>query len=142
MRSEEGRLTIGALAKANGVGVETIRFYQREGLLPTPPRPFGGIRRYGHAEAERLRFVKRAQRVGFSLDEIRGLLQLEDGTHCSAAAVIAATRLADVRAKLADLRRMEAVLSELVNQCRTHRGNVSCPLITALQSERKRGAPE
>ncbi len=75
-------LTIGVFAKAAGVNVETIRFYQRKGLLPEPDKPYGSIRRYGEADVTRVRFVKSAQRLGFSLDEIAELLRLEDGTHC------------------------------------------------------------
>lgn len=125
-------LTIGALAKAAGVNVETIRFYQRRGLLLEPERPYGGIRRYGAVEVARVKFVKSAQRLGFSLDEIAQLLRLEDGTHCREAAELAAARLADVRARLADLRRMESALSQLVAACHTQHGQVSCPLIAAL----------
>lgn len=126
-------LTIGAFAKAAGVNVETIRFYQHKGLLPTPQRRYGSIRRYGAADVARLKFVQAAQRLGFSLDEIGQLLKLEDGTHCSEAADLAARQLTDVRAKLADLNRIEAALSKLVSQCRAHRSNVSCPLIAALR---------
>lgn len=126
-------LTIGVLAKAAGVNVETIRFYQLKGLLPTPERPYGSIRRYGPADVERVKFVKSAQRLGFSLDEVGQLLKLEDGTHCIEAAELAALRLADVRARLADLTRMEDALSKLVSECNTHHGTVSCPLIAALR---------
>ncbi len=129
------RLTIGAFAKAAGVNVETIRFYQHKGLLATPQRQYGGIRRYGAADVARLKFVKAAQRLGFSLDQIRQLLSLEDGTHCKEAAEMAAKRLTDVRAKLADLARMEVVLSKLVGECRRRRGTVSCPLIAALHGD-------
>ncbi|CAJ0723256.1 Hg(II)-responsive transcriptional regulator [Ralstonia pickettii] len=125
-------LTIGAFAKAAGVNVETIRFYQRKGLLLEPNRPYGSIRRYGAADVARVKFVKSAQRLGFSLDEIAELLELEDGSHCSEAAELAALRLADVRARLADLTRMEAVLSKLVAECCAQNGQVSCPLIDAL----------
>ncbi len=127
-------LTIGAFAKAAGVGVETIRFYQRKGLLPEPDRPYGGIRRYGGADVARVKFIKSAQRLGFSLHEIGELLKLEDGRHCHETARFAARRLADVRARLADLARMEAVLSKLVDECKTQQGNVFCPLIAALHS--------
>jgi len=125
-------LTIGAFAKAAGVHVETIRFYQRKSLLVEPKRPYGSIRRYGAADVARVKFVKAAQRLGFSLDEIGELLRLEDGTHCSEAAGLATPRLADVRARLDDLMRMEQVLSKLVNECSAHDGHVSCPLIDAL----------
>jgi len=125
-------LTIGAFAKAAGVHVETIRFYQRKSLLVEPKRPYGSIRRYGAADVARVKFMKAAQRLGFSLDEIGELLRLEDGTHCSEAAGLATPRLADVRARLDDLMRMEQVLSKLVNECSAHDGHVSCPLIDAL----------
>jgi MerR family mercuric resistance operon transcriptional regulator len=78
-------LTIGAFAKAAGVNVETIRFYQRKGLLPEPDKPYGSIRRYGEADVARVKFVKSAQRLGFSLDEVAGLLRLDDGAHCDEA---------------------------------------------------------
>lgn len=126
-------LTIGALASAAQVGVETIRFYQRKGLLAEPPRPRGGIRRYDDGDIARVRFVKAAQRLGFSLDDIAELLGLDDGSRCSQARRVATRKLLDVRARLADLRRMEAVLSELVGRCETTRGTVTCPLIEALQ---------
>ena len=125
-------LTIGAFAKAAGVNVETIRFYQRKGLLPEPDKPYGGIRRYGEADVTRVRFVKSAQRLGFSLDEVAELLRLEDGTHCKEASTLAEHKLKDVREKLADLTRLEAALSGLLRSCRATKGNVSCPLIAAL----------
>jgi MerR family transcriptional regulator, mercuric resistance operon regulatory protein len=128
-------LTIGAFAKAAGVNVETIRFYQRKELLQTPRRRYGRIRRYGAADVARLQFVKAAQRLGFNLEQVEQLLKLEDGTHCREAAELAAQQLADVRAKLAHLNRISAALSKLVSECRAHRGNVSCPLIAALRSE-------
>ncbi len=132
METELRNLTIGAFAKAGGVNVETIRFYQRRGLLTEPDRPYGGVRRYGRADVERVRFVKSAQRLGFSLDEVAQLLKLEDGTHCSEAAELAAARLTDVRARLAGLMRMESALSNLVSECGRQQGNVSCPLIASL----------
>ncbi len=132
MMNDPPILTIGAFAKAAEVNVETIRFYQRKWLLPEPDRLYGRIRRYGPEDVARVRFVKSAQRLGFNLDEVSQLLQLEDGTHCSEAAELAALQLTDVRAKLADLSRIEAVLSRLVNECHAQRGNVSCPLIDSL----------
>ncbi len=125
-------LTIGAFAKAGGVNVETIRFYQRKGLLPEPERPIGGIRRYGPADVDRVKFVKSAQRLGFNLEEVAQLLKLEDGTHCHEAADLAAARLVDVRLRLTDLQRMEATLSHLVKACGSRQGKVSCPLIASL----------
>lgn len=127
-------LTIGELAALAGVGVETVRFYQRKGLTPEPPRPAGAIRRYGAADVERLRFVKSAQSLGFSLGEVAELLQLEDGTHCKEASSLAESKLADIRYKLAELSRMEAALSNLVKACHVGRGKVSCPLIAAFHA--------
>ncbi|MCI0221219.1 MerR family transcriptional regulator, partial [Cronobacter sakazakii] len=89
MENNLENLTIGVFAKAAGVNVETIRFYQRKGLLPEPDKPYGSIRRYGAADVTRVRFVKSAQRLGFSLDEIAELLRLDDGTHCEEASSLA-----------------------------------------------------
>jgi MerR family mercuric resistance operon transcriptional regulator len=126
------QLTIGEFAASAGVNVETIRFYQRKGLLTEPDRPYGRIRRYGDAEVSRVRFVKSAQRLGFSLDEVAELLRLEDGAHCQEARGLAEHKLVDVREKLDDLRRIESVLSTLVEDCRSANGSINCPLIFAL----------
>ena len=133
-------MRIGALAEATGTPVETIRFYQRKGLLPEPDKPYGSIRRYGAADVTRVRFVKSAQRLGFSLDEIADLLRLDDGTHCEEASSLAEHKLQNVREKMADLARMETVLSELVCACHARKGNVSCPLIASLQDGTKLAA--
>ncbi len=127
------QLTIGAFAQAAGVNVETIRFYQRKGLLPQPDRPYGSIRRYSQKDVARVRFVKSAQSLGFSLDEVAGLLTLEDGAHCSDARRLGEQKLADVRAKLADLHRIESALSTLIDDCCANGTRGSCPLITALE---------
>lgn len=134
LKNRSSALTVGGFAAAAGVNVETIRFYQRKGLLREPGRAYGSIRRYGDADIARVKFVKSAQRLGFSLDEVAGLLALEDGTHCDEARVAAAQKLEDVRAKLDDLRRIETVLSALVDRCRASRGDVSCPIIAALHT--------
>lgn len=125
--------TIGALAKAAGVNVETVRFYQRKGLLPEPGRAYGSVRRYSQSEFARLRFIKSAQRLGFTLEEIAQLLRLEDGAHCGEARTLAEEKLADVRARLKDLRNIESALAGLVRGCRSARTTVNCPLIEALQ---------
>jgi MerR family mercuric resistance operon transcriptional regulator len=125
--------TIGALAETAGVNVETIRFYQRKGLMPEPQKPYGSIRRYGAAELARVRFIKSAQRLGFSLEEIGELLKLEDGARCSEARQLAEQKLVDVRQKLSDLQRIESVLAGLVARCSAARGRVNCPLIASLQ---------
>ena len=126
-------LTIGVLAEAAGVNVETIRFYQRKGLMPEPEKPYGSIRRYGAAELARVRFIKSAQRLGFSLEEVGELLKLEDGARCSEARQLAEQKLVDVRQKLSDLQRIESVLAGLVARCSAVRGRVNCPLIASLQ---------
>jgi len=141
MDSHPENLSIGAFARAAGVNLETIRFYQRKGLLPEPAKPYGSIRRYGQADVTRVRFVKSAQRLGFSLDEIAELLRLEDGTHCEEASRLAEHKLKDVREKLLDLTRMESALSELVHACHARKGNISCPLIASLQAEKKPCSP-
>jgi MerR family mercuric resistance operon transcriptional regulator len=128
-------LTIGAFARAAGVNVETIRFYQRRKLLSEPDKPYGRIRRYGQADVNRVRFVKSAQRLGFSLDEITELFALDDGTDCDEARAQAERKLTDVRARLADLRRIEKVLVELVAQCAAASDHVRCPLIASLQQD-------
>lgn len=133
MEDHLSNLSIGAFAKAADVGVETIRFYQRKGLLPEPDKPYGGIRRYAATDVARVRFVKSAQRLGFSLDEITELLRLDDGTQCALASRHAEHKLKDVREKMADLARMEAVLSDLLHACQARKGTVSCPLIASLQ---------
>ncbi|MDE2299780.1 MAG: Hg(II)-responsive transcriptional regulator [Burkholderiales bacterium] len=133
MHTDPPGLTIGAVAKAAGVNVETVRFYQRRALLPEPDRPYGSIRRYGDKDVARVKFVKAAQRLGFSLDEVAGLMTLDDGAHCAEARQLAEGKLADVRAKLKDLRRIESLLNGLVRECGSRRGRVSCPLIAVLQ---------
>ncbi len=125
--------TIGRLAAAAGVNVETVRYYQRIKLMPVPKRVPGGIRRYGVGELSRLQFIKTAQGLGFTLEEIADLVKLDDGTHCTEAHDIAAHKLAVVRSRLNDLRKIETALARLVRQCETRRGAIRCPLIGALQ---------
>ncbi len=125
-------LTIGRVAKAAGVNVETIRFYQRLGLLAEPARPPGRVRRYGGESVARLRFIKRAQQLGFSLAEVQRLLVLEDPQSCGKARSLAAEKLALVEARIVDLERMRGVLKELVARCDLRRGKVTCPIIATL----------
>jgi MerR family mercuric resistance operon transcriptional regulator len=133
MKRTTGTFTIGILADQAGVHVETIRFYQRKGLMQEPDRLPGSVRRYGDADLGRVRFIKSAQRLGFNLAEVADLLKLEDGVHCAEARKKAERKLADVRARLADLKGIEAALQGLVQRCRGSRGEVQCPLIAALQ---------
>ena len=126
-------LTISHVAREAGVTVETIRFYQRKGLVPEPKKPLGGIRRYSETDVARVRFIKAAQRIGFTLDEVAQLLKLDDGAHCAEAKAIAEQKLDDVRKKLDDLKRIESALKQLVTRCGTTRGSVKCPLISSLR---------
>src|SRR5919107_5927970 len=109
-------LTIGKLASAAGVGVETIRFYQRKGLLGTPTRE-SGIRRYGSQDLRRLRFIKQAQAAGFTLEEIRELLELDAGEDRTRARELAKARIEALGAKIADLQRTRDALRRLASAC-------------------------
>ncbi len=124
-------LTIGRLARVAGVGVETIRYYQLRGLLPVPSA-VGAFRYYPVQLVERIRFIKRAQELGFSLDEITELLRLEDGTNRSSIRRIAADRLSQIEHKLTDLKRMRKVLKHLVAECEHTRADLPCPIIATL----------
>ena len=126
------RMTIGQLAEAAGVNVETIRYYQRRELLARPARPSGGIGRYSPGALTRLRFIKRSQSLGFSLDDVQTLLSLDDGQSCMSAKEIGEHKLADVRQRIQTLQALESVLQQLVTQCSTSKRKVSCPLIEAL----------
>lgn len=127
-------LTIGQLASAAGVGVETIRYYQRRALLPVP-QVASGFRTYPHALVQRIRFIKRAQELGFTLDEIATLLQLEDSDDRAAIRQLAADRLAQVEGKLADLQKMQSMLSGLIHECETTSIAKACPIIHALAEQ-------
>lgn len=124
--------TIGALAKKAGVNVETIRFYQRRGLLVEPVKPFKGIRHYTEQDMQRVKFIKQGQKLGFSLDEVSELLSLEDGQHCQEAKEIAFRKLVQIRERIEGLRMMETALSNLVESCSNNTNSVSCPIIQAL----------
>lgn len=130
------RLSIGALSKRTGCNIETIRYYERLTLLPKPARTAGGHRAYSIDHLRRLRFVRRARELGFTLDEVRALLRLSSGSESSCAQVreLAVSHLASVRAKLADLRAMERTLVETVERCGTS-DEPSCPLIEALSGD-------
>ena len=135
MEPWKNALTIGKLATTVGVNVETIRFYQRKALLRVPQRPQGRIRRYTDEDIARVKFIKSAQRLGFSLKEIGQLLQLDEGMQCHAASELAARHLADVQRRLEDLGRIETTLTNLIEQCGQGTGKVACPLITALHAD-------
>lgn len=124
-------LTIGRLARAAGVGVETVRYYQSRALLPVPARA-GGFRHYPEALVDRIRFIKRAQELGFTLDEIAGLLRLHDGTDRASIRSITGARLAQIASRIADLNRMRRTLEHLLHACEHSGQDVACPIIDAL----------
>ena len=130
-------LKTGELAKRAGVNVETLRFYERKGLLPEPPRRESGYREYPEESVTRIRFIKRAQELGFSLDEIRELLALrvKPDTPCAEIKNRAEKKIADIKQKITDLRVIERALNKLTTNC-TGRGPLShCPILENLDSE-------
>ncbi|MGZ9099046.1 MAG: MerR family DNA-binding protein [Brevundimonas sp.] len=130
-------MTIARLAEAGGVGVETVRYYQRRGLLETPRRPEGsglggGVRRYGAEAVRRLRFIRSAQASGFTLEQIGELLALDAGTDRARARTLAAERLAALDAKIAELEAARAALRRLARAC-ADGGRGPCPIIAAFE---------
>jgi MerR family transcriptional regulator, copper efflux regulator len=127
-------LTIGQLAKAGGVGVETIRFYEREGLIEEPPRRRSGYRQYPLSAVRRVLFIRRAKELGFTLSEIQGLLSLRVASDRTCAEVRDLTRakLLDIERRIAELQRMGAALSRVARACRGKGPTSECPLLDAL----------
>ncbi len=125
-------MKIGQLAEAASVHVETIRYYQSLGLMPRPARAHGAVRRYGDEAVSRLRFIKRAQALGFSLDEVKLLLALSVGEHCTETRTLARRKLDLVEQKMADLRAMQGALRKLVRACDSGRNGCGCPIIEDL----------
>lgn len=124
-------LTIGRLAKAAGIGVETIRYYQSRGLLPVP-RATTGFRQYSPSMIDRIHFIKRAQALGFSLDEVASLLDLEDGRNRRAIQTVTRKRLEQIGEKVGDLERMRTALTLLLQECEATGHPHTCPIIAAL----------
>lgn len=124
--------TIGGLAKAAGVGVETVRYYQRRGLLPEPARPQGEVRRYGEDDLRRLRFIRSAQAAGFTLAEIGELLDLSAAEDRARARELAQARVAALDEKIAELRDARDALAGLAADCAAGRGG-PCPILTAFE---------
>lgn len=133
------RIAIGRLSRLTGTNIETIRYYERVGLLPVPPRSPGGYRQYGIDHRKRLSFVRRARSLGFSIGEVRTLLRLADERRraCAEVRVVAEAHLRDVRAKIADLRRMERALATTLVRCAEGK-RTACPLIEVLD---RNGSP-
>ena len=130
-------LTIGQVARESGVGVETIRFYQREGLIATPPRRPSGYRQYGADVIRRIRFIQRGKGLGFSLREINELLSLSlsRGRSCANVKARACVKIEGIRAQIAALERIKGALERLTEAC-LGRGSVSkCPILDALDAE-------
>jgi len=131
--------TIGRVASATGIGVETIRFYEREGLIPEPPRRESGYRQYPPTTIDRVRFIKRAKELGFTLSEIKELLNLSVGVKATCADVKykANEKIKEVDAKIADLKRIKQALKQLTNQCQG-KGPVSeCPILEFMKNPKK-----
>jgi MerR family mercuric resistance operon transcriptional regulator len=133
-RKDASGIKIGRLAEESGVHVETIRYYQRLGLMPTPRRDYGTVRRYGEDAVSRLLFIKRAQALGFSLDEVKLLLELSVGEHCAETRTLAAQKKRLVDRKIADLRAIQAALDKLVRACGSGKKGRGCPIIESLST--------
>ena len=128
-------LTIGRLARAAGVNVETVRYYQRLGLVDEPPKPESGFRHYSADALDRIVFIKRAQQLGFRLEEIRELLELGDG-RCADVRAKAEQKRRQIEAQIRDLRAMGATLDELIAACRAGRRDTHCPIVETLARHR------
>jgi len=125
-------LTIGSLAERGGVNVETIRYYQRRGLLHKPSKPREGFRRYQLESVKRVRFIKRAQNLGFTLEEIHGLLDLDERKACGKTRDIAANKLEMIEGKIAELSKIRKALAGLVRACDGSSEGAPCPIIHLL----------
>ena len=128
-------MTIHALAEAAGVKVTTIRYYERRGLMPSPRRTPAGYRQYGQSAVDRLRFIKRAQELGFSLEEIDDLLALNvsDPSACQRVAEATVAKLNDIDGKLRDLERLRGVLAGLAQACQQRQRTTECPVLAMLE---------
>ena len=132
----KNRDTIGGLAKAAGVGVETVRYYQRRGLLPEPARPPGEVRRYGDEDVKRLKFIRSAQAAGFTLAEIGELIALDVSDDRARARELAQARVAAIDEKISELREARDALAGLASDCASKRGG-PCPILRAFDAQQK-----
>jgi len=141
-RSRAEQMPIGELSRVTGVNIETIRYYERVKMLPAPPRTASGRRVYGSNEARLLAFIRRSRELGFSLDEIRALLRLggPEKASCREVREIAAHHLTDIRAKLADLKKLERLLAKTIARC-SGRMAPDCPVLDILDVQRASTAP-
>lgn len=131
-RSSSAPLTISGLAAAAEVSIETVRYYQRRGLLHEPARPLGGVRRYANTEVDQLRFIKRAQAMGFTLEEIKSLLKLRSQEACHATRALANAKLNLIDANIRELRQLRRELARLVAACDANADEAHCPVIERL----------
>lgn len=133
-------LTIGQVARQADVGVETVRFYERRGLLEEPPRKPSGYRQYGAEVVDRIRFIKRAKELGFTLNEINELLQLrlDPQGNCDEVRRRAEQKIVDIESKLKQLRAMKRAVSKLVRACASDRQPDSCPILESLEKPSNR----
>lgn len=133
---------IGALASESGVNIETIRYYEKIGVMPKPARSTGGYRLYTAEHLNRLIFVRRGRELGFTLDELRELLRLVDGHSytCAEVRTLTLDHVADIRRKIADLKRLERVMTDISSRC-SGRRIPDCPIIDALFQSKPFGAP-
>ena len=127
-------LTIGRLAKTAGVNVETIRYYQRVGLITEPQKPLKGYRVYPLETVDRIRFIKRAQKLGFSLQDIGHLLELGD-SHCDDVRTQAEAKLAQIEAQIRDLQAIRKTLKTLIAECSSGDKNGCCPIVQSLTED-------
>ena len=130
-------MTIGRAAKAAGVPATTLRYYEREGLLDAPVRTTAGYRMYDDQAVERLRFIRAAQAVGFTLDDIRTLLQLDSHESCGNVRELLERRIGEVDRKLAELKYVRAALGKAVKQCQ--KSDCACPVLSQLSSQSRKG---
>ena len=132
----ENGLSAGKLAKAADIHVETLRYYEKRGLLPEPPRKPSGYRIYPESAIERIKFIKGAQTLGFTLEEIRELLDMRLDTDANRADVRqrASAKVDDIRAKIEALRTMEEALNRLIHQCHGDGSTAECPILEAIPS--------
>lgn len=128
-------IKIGLLAEKAGVHLETIRYYQRLGVMPTPRRSRGSVRRYGEDAVSRLRFIKRAQALGFTLEEVKWLLDLSVGEHCAETRSFAEQKKRLVEKKVSDLRSIQAALDKLTRACGAGKKGRGCPIIESLSGD-------
>lgn len=135
--------SIGEVARRAGVAVDTVRFYERRGLLPAAPRTRAGYRQYSPEAVRRLRFVQRAKALGFSLAEIRELLDdsRRPGSECAAVRARAETKIADVEAKLRDLAAIRDALRQLADACGRGERAAECPILASLGDETNPAIP-